>query len=101
MPFLSFFFYEQNQNSDFEFREFRDRINKNEKMSVGAFRRSVKGKYQVLNNHHSPLTCDIFVVVLGGGGHYHYPKHVWTPSGGWWPKYALINNIYNNNIIIV
>ena len=21
----------------------------------------------------------------GGGGGYHYPKHIWTPSGGWWP----------------
>mmetsp|Transcript_15412 Transcript_15412/g.20001 ORF Transcript_15412/g.20001 Transcript_15412/m.20001 type:complete len:97 (-) Transcript_15412:151-441(-) len=32
--------------------------------TTGAFRRSLK--------------------VLGGGGHYHYPQHVWTPSGGWW-----------------
>ena len=23
---------------------------------------------------------------LGGGGGYHYPQHVWTPAGGWWPN---------------
>ncbi|ELU42945.1 hypothetical protein AG1IA_03023 [Rhizoctonia solani AG-1 IA] len=22
----------------------------------------------------------------GGGGQYPYPKHVWTPSGGWWTR---------------
>lgn len=21
---------------------------------------------------------------MGGGRHFHYPKHVWSPSGGWW-----------------
>ncbi|KAG8993848.1 hypothetical protein FRB94_010323 [Tulasnella sp. JGI-2019a] len=21
---------------------------------------------------------------MGGGARYPYPKHVWTPSGGWW-----------------
>ncbi|KAK8850537.1 hypothetical protein IAR55_004455 [Kwoniella newhampshirensis] len=23
---------------------------------------------------------------MGGGGHYPYPKDVWTPSGGWWSR---------------
>lgn len=21
---------------------------------------------------------------MGGGRHFHFPKHVWSPSGGWW-----------------
>ncbi|CAM9281966.1 unnamed protein product [Choristocarpus tenellus] len=21
---------------------------------------------------------------MGGGRHFHYPKYVWSPSGGWW-----------------
>lgn len=25
-------------------------------------------------------------MLLGGGRHYHYPKSVWTPAGGWWNK---------------
>lgn len=25
---------------------------------------------------------------MGGGHHYHYPKWVWSPAGGWWPKPA-------------
>ncbi|KAI6026998.1 hypothetical protein EDC04DRAFT_2573338, partial [Pisolithus marmoratus] len=24
----------------------------------------------------------------GGGARYPYPKHVWTPSGGWWSRPA-------------
>ena len=23
---------------------------------------------------------------MGGGERYNYPKYVWTPTGGWWPK---------------
>ena len=23
---------------------------------------------------------------MGGGHHFEYPKWVWSPSGGWWPK---------------
>ncbi|KAG0239319.1 hypothetical protein BGW41_007804 [Actinomortierella wolfii] len=23
---------------------------------------------------------------MGGGGRYPYPKHVWSPSGGWWTQ---------------
>ncbi|CEL53244.1 hypothetical protein RSOLAG1IB_06210 [Rhizoctonia solani AG-1 IB] len=23
---------------------------------------------------------------MGGGGQFSYPKHVWTPSGGWWTR---------------
>ncbi|KAF8336258.1 uncharacterized protein EI90DRAFT_152771 [Cantharellus anzutake] len=23
---------------------------------------------------------------MGGGARYPYPKHVWTPSGGWWTR---------------
>eukprot|EP00299_Pterocystis_sp_00344_P012996 c6314_g1_i1.p1 GENE.c6314_g1_i1~~c6314_g1_i1.p1 ORF type:complete len:107 (+),score=9.63 c6314_g1_i1:1-321(+) len=26
-------------------------------------------------------------VVRGGGGRYPYPKHVWSPSGGWWGEH--------------
>lgn len=25
---------------------------------------------------------------MGGGHHFHYPKYVWSPSGGWWPNPA-------------
>jgi hypothetical protein len=25
---------------------------------------------------------------MGGGHHFHYPKWVWSPSGGWWPNPA-------------
>mmetsp|Transcript_7801 Transcript_7801/g.9756 ORF Transcript_7801/g.9756 Transcript_7801/m.9756 type:complete len:90 (-) Transcript_7801:308-577(-) len=25
---------------------------------------------------------------MGGGGGYHYPQHVWSPAGGWWPSPA-------------
>ncbi|KAI5990656.1 hypothetical protein EDD15DRAFT_2279617 [Pisolithus albus] len=25
---------------------------------------------------------------MGGGARYPYPKHVWTPSGGWWSRPA-------------
>ena len=25
---------------------------------------------------------------MGGGHHFHYPKWVWSPSGGWWPTPA-------------
>ncbi|CAN0542460.1 unnamed protein product, partial [Scytosiphon promiscuus] len=21
---------------------------------------------------------------MGGGRHFHFPKHVWSPAGGWW-----------------
>ena len=24
------------------------------------------------------------VARLGGGGHFHHPKYVWSPAGGWW-----------------
>ncbi|KAJ6594398.1 hypothetical protein B0H19DRAFT_853810, partial [Mycena capillaripes] len=24
----------------------------------------------------------------GGGGRYPYPKHVWSPAGGWWSQPA-------------
>ena len=23
---------------------------------------------------------------MGGGHHFEYPKWVWSPAGGWWPK---------------
>ena len=23
---------------------------------------------------------------MGGGHHFHYPKWVWSPAGGWWGK---------------
>lgn len=23
---------------------------------------------------------------MGGGRHFEYPKWVWSPAGGWWPK---------------
>ncbi|KAK9462366.1 uncharacterized protein V1516DRAFT_670079 [Lipomyces oligophaga] len=23
---------------------------------------------------------------MSGGKHYPYPKHVWAPTGGWWPN---------------
>ena len=23
---------------------------------------------------------------MGGGHHFHYPKWVWSPAGGWWPN---------------
>ena len=32
--------------------------------------------------------CPYAITVMGGGGHYHYPQHVWTPAGGWWPSPA-------------
>ena len=25
---------------------------------------------------------------LGGGGHFHHPKYVWSPAGGWWGNTA-------------
>ncbi|KAJ7761069.1 hypothetical protein B0H16DRAFT_1531754 [Mycena metata] len=25
---------------------------------------------------------------MGGGGRYPYPKHVWSPAGGWWSQPA-------------
>ncbi|KAJ6508115.1 hypothetical protein DFH09DRAFT_276411 [Mycena vulgaris] len=25
---------------------------------------------------------------MGGGGRYPYPKHVWSPAGGWWGQPA-------------
>ncbi|KAG8759713.1 hypothetical protein FRC14_005197 [Serendipita sp. 396] len=30
---------------------------------------------------------------MGGGGHYPYPKEVWSPAGGWWaqPKNWRVN----------
>jgi hypothetical protein len=43
------------------------------------------------NRDHERLAGKVAVVinsceesqVMGGGGHYDYPKHVWSPAGGW------------------
>ncbi|PVG03991.1 hypothetical protein CPB86DRAFT_312671 [Serendipita vermifera] len=35
---------------------------------------------------------------MGGGGHYPYPKEVWSPAGGWWTRPA---NWKSNTLIIV
>jgi hypothetical protein len=37
---------------------------------------------------------------MGGGHRFHYPKWVWSPSGGWWPnpvnakRNALIYSVF-------
>ena len=36
--------------------------------------------------------------LFGGGRHYHYPKSVWTPSGGWWVH--LEENVWQRNTAI-
>lgn len=56
---------------------------------------------------------------MGGGRQFEYPKWVWSPSGGWWPKpaawkrntalyglfvvsvgYVALNYSRNNTVII-
>lgn len=35
-----------------------------------------------------PLPPFKILAAMGGGRHFHYPKYVWSPSGGWWSNPA-------------
>ncbi|KAJ7933758.1 hypothetical protein B0H13DRAFT_2306182 [Mycena leptocephala] len=32
------------------------------------------------------VTTTLTVLIMGGGARYPYPKHVWSPAGGWWSQ---------------
>lgn len=41
---------------------------------------------------------------MGGGLKYHYPKWVWSPAGGWWPKVKNANRngaIYIGTVLLI
>ncbi|KAK9811884.1 hypothetical protein WJX72_011786 [[Myrmecia] bisecta] len=48
--------------------------------------------------------CPPSVTSMGGGGgdHFHYPKGVWSPAGGWWadPKHWRRNTAVAFGVIV-
>lgn len=41
-------------------------------------------------------------ILLGGGRHFHYPKSVWSPAGGWYVLllYSYISNQFLYMLIV-
>lgn len=57
--------------------------------SQGTSRRRRRSDFAIIsrwfvkeNRPLSPFNESVFLS-MGGGGHYDYPKHVWSPAGGW------------------